>query len=96
MADFSAFTVSCGLSLLSNEVISNLTPAGLLLLNCSARNWKPLSWFWPVAAVRPVSASIQAILTVSPFCARAMLLPSARPAPRAMLRTVLRNVIVVS
>ena len=73
MAACSAFTVSCGLSLLSNETISNFTPAGLFLLKRSARNWKPRSWFWPVAAVMPVRASIQAIFTVSPFWASAAL-----------------------
>ena len=49
---------------MSKETIWNFTPAGLLWLKRSARNWKPLSWFWPVAAVSPVRASIQAILTV--------------------------------
>jgi len=50
-------------------MISNFTPAGLLALNFSAKNWKDLTWFWPTGAIRPDSGSIQAIFTVSPFCA---------------------------
>ncbi len=72
MADFSALAVSCGESLLSMPMTSNFTPAGLRLLKCSAKNWKLLSWFWPTGAIRPDSGSIQAILTVSPFCAKAL------------------------
>jgi hypothetical protein len=30
-------------------MISNFTPALFFLLNCSARNWKPLSWLVPTA-----------------------------------------------
>ena len=48
MADFSAFRLSAGLSLLSMPMTSNLTPAGFLALNFSAKNWKLLSWFWRV------------------------------------------------
>src|ERR1700712_2059080 len=70
-ADFRLFSDSAGLTLLSNGTISNFTPAGLFLLNSSARYWKLFSWFCPMGAIRPDSGSIQAILTVSPFCANA-------------------------
>src|SRR5438132_10825080 len=66
MIDFSALRLSVGLSLLSMPMISNFTPAGLLALNFSAKNWKLFNWFAPTWAIRPDSGSIHAILTVSP------------------------------
>src|SRR5438105_11497764 len=99
MADLSAVSDSAGLTLLSNGTISNFTPAGLFLLNRSARYWKVLSWFWPMGAIRPDSGSIQPILTVSPFCAKATPGCSARPASARMeanARGLLRKVMAVS
>src|SRR5471032_3040690 len=94
-ADFRLLSDSAWLTLLSNGTISNLTPAGLFLLNSSARYWKLLSWFWPMGAIRPDSGSIQAILTVSPFCANAATGCNARQAsarPDASARGFFRNV----
>jgi len=99
MADFSAVSDSAGLTLLSNGTISNFTPAGLFLLNSSARYWKLLSWFWPMGAIRPDSGSIQPILTVSPFCANAAPGCSARQASasvEANARGFFRNVMALS
>src|SRR4051812_23695565 len=95
MADFSAVSDSAGLTLLSNGTISNFTPAALFLLNSSARYWKVLSSFWPMGAIRPDSGSIQPILTVSPFCAKAAFGCNARQASarvEANARGLLRNV----
>src|SRR5512138_1030139 len=63
--------LSCGLSLLSIGTISNLTPAGLFLLKCSAMNCQLLIWFCPTGAISPDNGSTQPILTVSPFWANA-------------------------
>ena len=71
MAERSTAVVSCGLSLLSSGMISNLTPEAFFLLKSSAISWKVLSWFVPTAAIRPDNGSIQPIFTVSPFCAQA-------------------------
>src|SRR6218665_3912284 len=70
MTERKALVVSCGLSLLSTAMISNLTPAAFFLLKTSpAMNWYLWSWLVPVAAIRPDNGSIQAIFTVWPFCA---------------------------
>src|ERR1700712_1428758 len=98
-ADFRLFSDSAGLTLLSNGTISNFTPAGLFLLNSSARYWKLFSWFWPMGAIRPDSGSIQAILTVSPFCANAAPGCSARQdraRAAASARGLVRNVMSLS
>ncbi len=81
---------------MSNGTISNFTPAGLFLLKYSAMNWKLLIWFWPTGAIRPVSGSIQATLTVSPFCAKATVLPSTSAAPTVSPNNRLSKSIVVS
>ena len=47
MADFSAFRLSVGDSLLSTPMTSNFTPAGLLALNFSAKNCQLFSWLLP-------------------------------------------------
>src|SRR5437868_8465420 len=86
MAERRALVVSCGLSLLSMPMISNLTPAAFFLLNSSVRNWKVLSWLVPTAAIRPDSGSSHAILTVSPFWARAPVAVAARTAAVAIFR----------
>jgi hypothetical protein len=65
---------------------SNFTPAAFFLLNSSARNWKVLSWLVPTAAIRPDSGSSHAILTVSPFWARAPAALAARMAAVAIFR----------
>ena len=71
MADLSWFRLSAGLSLLSKPMISNFTPAGLLLLVSSARYCRVFNWLEPTGAIKPDKGSIQAILTVSPFWAKA-------------------------
>ena len=71
-ADLSRFSASCGELLLSMPTISNLTPAGFLAPEkCSATSCQVRSWFWPTLANGPERPSIMAILTVSPFWAKA-------------------------
>ena len=81
MAAFSVFRLSCGEPLLSKPTTSNLTPAGFLPDSFSAANCQLLSWFWPTLAKGPDSGSMKAILTVSPFCAKAA--PAAKTAAEA-------------
>src|SRR5437870_9785199 len=71
-------------------MISNFTPAGLLALNFSAKNWKVLMKLLPTGPIKPVCGSIQAIFTVSfRFTAggAACASGSAALAARAMPRT---------
>src|SRR5258705_885983 len=108
MIDFSALRLSVGLSLLSMPMISNFTPAGLLALNFSAKNWKVFSWFVPTWAIRPDNGSIHAILTVWPasglpdlsatfvaalVCATARPADSEKPLASAMQRAMLERFI---
>src|SRR5690349_12588655 len=90
VADFSAFRLSVGESLLSMPVTSNFTPAGLLALTFSMANFQLLSWLLPTGAIRPDSGSIQASLTVSPFWAET---PDAAAAMRPAATSLSANFI---
>src|SRR4029079_8013990 len=83
MAALSVLRLSCGEPLLSKPTTSNLTPAGFLPESFSAANCQLLSWFWPTLANGPERGSMNAMRTVSPFCANAV------PAARAMAVTAM-------
>src|SRR3982751_6203349 len=81
VADFSAFRLSVGESLLSMPTTSNFIPAGLFWLNFSTRNCQLFSWLLPTGAIRPDSGSIQAILTTWPSSGLAPALACAETVP---------------